>query len=682
MSRPEDAIDRARERVEGSVRTEGVIERVARRRRRRGLRQRAGSALLTVAVVGGSVLAIPALHRVFRPASTPIGGQVAFVRSLDPCPARPNVSGGLDVFAIDVATGAERLVSHVEFWPDGRSLRSEDWPDFTPDGSRFVWVDGYRGDLYVTEILTGNTTRLAAFEDLVPANPTGWVADVGGIGRPQVSPDGTRVVFAAAGGDPVDPDLPVQEIADTSSVYVVDISGGTAPVRVTAGHLPTWTADGRIAFARTRTEARIEHVGGGTSIYITPLAMGFFVSDADGSHVEEVYEAPADVQIADAEWSPDGSRIAAEVTMHGNTDIYVLDLETRQPLQLTDDPADDTSPTWSPDGAYIAFHTGRYGDFRGHAEIALISAQGGDVIRLTRDDCWADTQPTWIGAPTVVASLPIWTPAPLPDLGPAGAADPTDILVDGTFESVYDIYAVDPETGETTNLTADIPEQLSPAWSPDRSRLAFSMLSEGGEDLDLFVMNADGTDLHALVPGPESVSRPAWSPDGTKIAFEGEDGVWVVGADGSDPHHVAGAFAGGGVYPSWSPDGARIVFAQVGQGLFLVNADGSDHHQLTDGQGDYDPSWSPDGATIVFGCERDICLIRSDGTGRMNLTAGPEDTYELAPDWSPDGTTIVFVSDRGGDEWEMELWLMDADGGDPRGLELQGDLGSVHEPDW
>jgi Tol biopolymer transport system component len=681
MSRPEDAVARAVRRAELGVRSEGVIDRLTRRRRRRVMRQRAGSALLAVTVVGGIVLAIPALDRAFRPASS--GGQVAFVRLLDPCPAHPNVGGGLDVFSVDVETGEERLVSHVALWPDGVSLRSEEGPDFTPDGSWYVWVDRYRDALYVTDVLTGQTTRLASARDLYAEDRDQWfVYGPGalGLGRPQVSPDGASVVFAAEVGNQIDPERKVQQIEDAYTVFVLAIDGGSAPVAVSAGHLPTWTNDGRIAFARTPTEVRMERMGETTSIETEPLATEFYLIDLDGSNLERVYEAPADVQIADAEWSPDGGRIAAEVTMHGNTDIYVLDLDTQLPLRLTDHPADDTSPTWSPDGSYIAFHTGRYGTFRGHAEIAMVPSSGGEIVRLTHDDCWQDTQPTWIPDPSIVASLPVWTPPPLPDLGEPGSADPTDIVVDASIEGVWDLYAVDPATGETTNLTADVPEQLSPAWSPDRTQVAFAAPSEDGDDLDLFVMNADGTGLRRLTGDPMSESRPSWSPDGTRIAYEVEAGVWVIDADGTDAHRVAGALAGGGHYPSWSPDGSMIVYSMSGEGLFVVHVLSEKVQRITTGENHWDPSWSPDGTLIAFTCEHDICVARPDGTGLTNLTDGDEFVNEAAPDWSPDGSRIVFASDRGPVD-DHALWTMDADGSDPRRIELETPL-AIHEPNW
>ena len=142
MSRPEDRIRRVVDRAARSVPTEGVMERVARRKRRFAIRRRANAVFLLIAVIGGTAFGLSLLNTTFRPAAAE-KGFVGFVRFLRPCASHPNVGGGLEVFAVDVATGDERRITQSGTWPDG-SLQSADSPEFTPDGSRYVWVDHYR----------------------------------------------------------------------------------------------------------------------------------------------------------------------------------------------------------------------------------------------------------------------------------------------------------------------------------------------------------------------------------------------------------------------------------------------------------------------------------------------------------------------------------------------------------
>jgi TolB protein len=646
----DDQIRRAADRATPAVRTSGVYERLLRRKRRRAVRQRAGAGTLVVVVIAGTLFGTSLLNRTFQPVSG--SGFVAFTRFLRGCDLHPNVTGSKDTFAVDVATGEERRVSHDDTWPDG-DPRYEEWPDFSPDGTTFVWVDHYRDDLYLTTVASGATRKL-----------TSGMA----VGPPQFSPSGTAILFPSGGDGPeILPGMEDQVVGDAGTIYVVGLDG-SEPTLLTNGHLPTWTPDGRIAFARSRSVVHQERDGDVVAITSTDLPTRFFLMDADGSNVEQVYEFDGTVNVRDAEWSPDGTRVAAEVVMNGQSDIFVLDLETRIPMQLTDSPESDTSPTWSPDGSFIAFSSRRWGDFTGRSEIAMVPSIGGDVIRLTHDACFQDGDPTWIPDGGAVASLPVWTVPRLPDLGAPGVADADDILVAGSTDGVGDLFAVDVGTGEITNITADRDDQLSPAWSPDHTRIAFASDIADPGNLDIFVMNRDGSGLSQITSHPEGESRPTWSPDGSQIAFEGPGGIWVVNADGSTPMPIDGT-AGG--YPSWSPDGSLIAFTDGA--VKVVAPDGSGLRTLVPGEYASEVSWSPDGSKLLFTCVRDICVVDADGTGLENLTEDPEDTYERGADWSPDGTEIVFSSDS-------RLSVMDPDGTEIRVLTRDPRLGG--EPDW
>ena len=90
-------------------------------------------------------------------------------------------------------------------------------------------------------------------------------------------------------------------------------------------------------------------------------------------------------------WSPDGTRIAFASTSSGNTDVWVMDADGSDPVDLTDgSAAADTSPSWSPDGTHIAFQTDR----DGNDEIYVMDADGGDPTNLTSDP-GDDSQPAW-----------------------------------------------------------------------------------------------------------------------------------------------------------------------------------------------------------------------------------------------------------------------------------------------
>ena len=113
-------------------------------------------------------------------------------------------------------------------------------------------------------------------------------------------------------------------------------------------------------------------------------------------------------------------------------------------------------------------------------------------------------------------------------------------------------------------------------------------------------------------------------------------------------------------FPSVSPDGRLIVFSAGTpdtRHLYLMNADGTDRHRVTDDPGlEMAPSFSPDGTRIAYAGDAGLFTIALDGTDRVQITSGPD----FKPQYTPDGSKIVFESTRGG--LISAIWSMDADG--------------------
>ncbi|RXH56570.1 Tol-Pal system beta propeller repeat protein TolB [Granulicella sibirica] len=226
---------------------------------------------------------------------------------------------------------------------------------------------------------------------------------------------------------------------------------------------------------------------------------------------------------------------------------------------------------------------------------------------------------------------------------------------------------------------------LSPRVSPDNSRVAFSSLGKDGFQIRMYSLL-----LSRVVAFPAAGGTnlsPAWSPNGHDVAFSssrsGDPEIWIADASGSQPRRIT-SFKGPDVSPVFNPrTGSQIAWISGRTGLpqlYIMDVDGSNVQRMTDGGYATSPSWSPNGQFLTFAWNRKYGPGAPGGQDIYVMEVATKKWIQLThdsgrcdfPSWSPDGRHIVYANSTDGRAEHSKVYSMLADGTQQRALSTSG----------
>jgi len=391
-----------------------------------------------------------------------------------------------------------------------------------------------------------------------------------------------------------------------------------------------------------------------------------WICPAEGGPAERVTDDPADEQKPC--WSPDGKSLSYSSDKAGNRDLFVIDLATRRVRQLTAHSSDDDAPSWSPDGEWIAFQSNRDSNL----DLALnnnvwdvwrMPAAGGTASRVTR---FRGENPAW---------------------SPDGRWIAYDRYSSGYGDGEHNLFIVAADgTGTPREIASGGEDSRHPVFRGSQIFLAHEAngIKQASSHRNIWRTTTSGGPLIQVTGHPDNeVTWPTTVSAGNLLVYEHDFTLYAIDPrnlqpkpqrlvvtsefryeDPEEPRTVTSGFR----TPAWSPSGSRIAFACRGQ-VWTADVDGKNAQVLTRGLEDHrDPCWTPDGKRIVYvggsvGVGGALWIADADGGASSKITR--EDGKYALPRVSPEGRSVLVL--REGDT-RTDLLLIDLQSGESRSI--------------
>jgi len=287
------------------------------------------------------------------------------------------------------------------------------------------------------------------------------------------------------------------------------------------------------------------------------------------------------VDFDDPAWSPNHCRIVFSAQINNNRNLYSMDPDGSNIIQLTNAPGFEQHADWSPDGSKIVYVVGTVTETQAQSGVESTSQeQSGAVV------------PTQAIVPQKSGAVVAQPSAGVPQSGAVVAQEGAVVAQSGSDQQSGAAEANQGDTG--------------------------SALLTGKQTVHIWVMNADGSDQHLLTDVNDFLEDPEWSQDGDQVVFSCKNpgnppantlgGICVIDADGKNVKLLTPEDKWSYLYPTWSPDGKQISFYtnafDAEPAFAVIDADGSGLKKVriknVDEPSSQFKKWSPDGKRIIF----------------------------------------------------------------------------------
>jgi Tol biopolymer transport system component len=551
------------------------------------------------------------------------------------------------------------------------------FPAFSPDGRTLAYASDRSGrfEIYRRPLGPGGREIQLTTDGLQNLSPA-W------------SPDGETIAYHAK---------------SVGGVWLMPSLGGVPRQLTTFGSRPSFSPDGKTLVLESGPVIDFA----ANSLGALPPSV-LWIAPVDGTPARPLTQVghPSGGHGA-AAWSPDGRRIAFATYNRTAAEIWIVDADGKNLVQVSEGNGQCYDPVWGADSASVTYPCLADNFQAGLFRRRISPASGMSLGKPEEVASVGGAGPGWVkqlavsrdGTKLAFAGLAmasnIWR-VPIDSRGepsgpevaitretgrnsrPAVSHDGKRIALNRWRPGVnQDIWIVDADGGNAVQRTTNAADDDYPYWFPGDRRLAFMSLRRGYRAL--FTLDLQTGREEAFADFGSGYDGLRVSPDGTKVASHSNRGgatlnVWVAEVPAGTPRQVTfdrelAAF------PCWSPDGGTLAFEARRQGdvhVFTVPAAGGTPVQLTRATGQSWPySFSPDGSKVAFAALRDgvwnVAWVSRDGKTERAVTSNRRlNSYIRYPDWSPTGEAIYYeIAETTGNIWVVEL----SGAGDGRGSE-------------